>query len=140
MNSRIDNLKLTSEKNKKKKKMKKGSKNIRHINEHIHKGSSRMRRETEGVESMLKELIAGNFPSFGPRDGHPVYRKLKGPQTRSVFPKEITMKYVIIKMLKMRDKEFLRHVEKNSSSLQGNIYEPNCRLLCRNLERKETMG
>ena len=75
--------------------MKKASKNIGHANEHMHKGSSRMRRETrKGVESSLKEILAGNFPSFGTRDGRPVYRKLKGPQTRSIFPKEITMKYV----------------------------------------------
>ena len=58
------------------------------------KGVPEWEERQKGVESSLKEIIAGNFPSFGTRDGHPVYRKLKGPQTRSIFPKEITMKYV----------------------------------------------
>lgn len=29
---------------------------------------------------------------------------------------------------------------KTAPHIQRNIYEPNCRFLCRNLERKETMG
>lgn len=34
--------------------MKKGSKNIGHANEHMHKGSSRMRRETERSRKLIK--------------------------------------------------------------------------------------
>jgi len=66
------------------------------VNKQLPHGSPRRRREEE-AETLLKEIIAENFPNLGRDVDIQVHEAQRTPS--KINPKKITPRYIIIKML-----------------------------------------
>lgn len=67
-------------------------------------GNSRIRKETDGTESIFKAPMAGNFPNLGKEMAIQIHEVPKTP--KKFNQNRATPRQITIKVSKVKDKEF----------------------------------
>lgn len=100
------------------------------VNEYFYCGSCR-RIERKGVERLFKEVVAENFPNLRRDMDIQILGTQRTPSR--INPKTITLRHIIMAMLKVKDERTLTEARENDSSHTKEPPKAVSGFLCRNL-------